>query len=247
MTHKIPKSFLQIAKDRGVIVDVPSDVTRFLGEINAWFEREREVKAQPVLPPKPQWHDYENAEDPAAEWGKANANWSQLARHHKDPFPRPSAHPYVEASVRYDEAAGKFVEDYEIVDDGPTPDQILAAKKADLIAKIEAAEVAARDAVALPSGKQRLEALTVSVIAATDKAFVDKLIKDTAPADLAKLNVTALVENNRSDEQKAFLADQAAREAKLARIDETAAIAMSSVEDLTVGNVDSFEIPSFEH
>lgn len=189
----------------------------------------------------------EKSEDPAAAWSEANKNRCALAREHKDPYPRPSAHPDIESSVHYDSDAGQFVEDYDIFDDGPTLEQVLAAKKASLIEKIRTEEAKSIEAVTLPAGKQRLAAFKMRVIAEAHQMFMDKLIKDVAPEDLAAANVERLIEQKRTDHQKAFLAEQAAREAKLARIDETAAIAMSSVEDLTANNVDSFEIPSFEH
>lgn len=247
MTHKLPQSFIDLALDRGLIVNFKGAVTEFCAELNSWHSREKEIAAQPPLLPKPQWHEFERSEDPAAAWGEANKNWCALARGHKAPYPRPSAHPDIEASVRYNSDAGQFVEDYDIFDDGPTPEQVLAAKKAALIEQVRAAEMKAIGAATLPAGKQRLATFMMRVIAETDQKFMDKLIKDVAPADLAAANVERLIEQNRTEDQKAFLAEQAAREAKLARIDETAAIAMSSIEDLTADNVDSFEIPSFEH
>lgn len=65
-------------------------------------------------------------------------------------YPRPAAHPVVEAAVNEE-----CEPDFDIVDDGPTPAQVFAARKAELFVQVSIAEAAALAAV-VPPGKRRL-------------------------------------------------------------------------------------------
>lgn len=102
-------------------------------------------------------------------------------------YPQPSAHPLVAAAVdENDEVA------FEIIEDGPTPQQVLAARKAQLLREVSAAEHAAKSAVA-PIGKLRLfamreddirraEAEQAKRLAAEHSSAVEALMADHAAA-----------------------------------------------------------------
>jgi hypothetical protein len=183
-------------------------------------------------------------------------------------YPRPSAHPLVRDSVNESDVA-----DYEIVDDGPTPEQILANKKVKLIAWIMAAEQAAIRVV-VPLGKERAWNLRLSDINQADAAARQKITSDiiqaaSAAADkktggilsatavavgLKKpvvvvapkpIDIEAAVVSARPAADTAFLADNTARQQKVDAIQRAAAQMMSDVEDLTATNIDSWKMPDF--
>lgn len=161
-------------------------------------------------------------------------------------YQRPSAHPAVMASVNENDAA-----DYAIVEDGPTPTQVLQAKKSALLMATAHAEADAIAAV-VPAGKRRLMNLRENDIRAADATFAASQTPRNVVAKAAEavgivksIDIAAQVEANRPAADTAFLADQAKRRASIEAIQRAAAQMQSDIEDLTPGNVDAWVMPKF--
>ena len=154
---------------------------------------------------------------------------SGIDRHH--PYPRPIASEIVDSAI--DEDGNP---DYEIVDDGPKPEEILAAKKNELFRMVTIAEHAAAAAVA-PVGKRRLQNIQEANIRSRMSSD-EGLLKKVAGA----LRGTA---RKISDEDAAHLQDQVDRRERLAEIELIAAQAHADIEDLTSDTIDGWQIPTF--
>jgi len=100
------------------------------------------------------------------------------------PFPPPIAPADVAAAV--DDTG---TPNYVIVDDGPTPDQVLAAKKQALISEIQEAEVAQIEKV-IPAAKLRAAEFRAADIQVADAAAVEQSLRavDNERNKLAALN-----------------------------------------------------------
>lgn len=129
----------------GAFPDFNAAVTAFADEMNAW----------------------------RAHMGRVGADPEQY-----QPYPRPQAHPIIVQAVAAVEGPGGGVETYqpnfEIVDDGPPPEQIAQAKKAALAGQIAQAE---RDAISnvFPSRKLRLLNLRIGEVRKRDTVRHDEI------------------------------------------------------------------------
>jgi hypothetical protein len=159
---------------------------------------------------------------------------------------RPSASHLVESAVNENDEA-----DYLIVDDGPTPQQLLRSKKDLLLVQTSEAEQQAILAIA-PYSKQRLMSFREADIRKADKAFLDTLQKPGLIAKAASavgitqpIDFAAAVEKQRPAQDTEFLATQAANRLKIEAIQRAAAQAHSDIEDLTLDNIDAWKMPDF--
>lgn len=159
---------------------------------------------------------------------------------------RPSAHPMVAASVNEKDAA-----DYMIVEDGPTPAQILHAKKNELLGAVARAETDAIAAV-IPAGKRRLMNLRENDIRSADSVFAASLTPRNVVTKAAEavgivkpIDIGALIDANRPAADTAFLADQAKRTAAIDAIQRAGAQMQADIEDLTSDNVDAWTMSKF--
>ncbi|MGY0573714.1 hypothetical protein ACTGJ9_023705 [Bradyrhizobium sp. RDM12] len=222
MTHKILKSALapppvtfdQAKQAFGKLVDA------FIHELQTWHDHDMIVKAQQPMRPQPQPSDHADAEDPASAFWRDTAAWQAEIRVRHEPYPAPIAHPDIVAAVATNIGADgtTYAPDFEIENDDPTPEHILAARKALLLQAIEQAEEDAVNCLLLPVGKRRL----------ADQREVD--IRRADPTDI-------------SESDKEHLADQESRRAQVDAIVRAAAQVMSDIENLTADNVDTFELP----
>jgi hypothetical protein len=247
MTFKTTKSRNHILAERGVFGPAGTfekAVEAHCAELNAWYERDQAVKAQPELPKRPDFFDFAKEEDPASAFAAAGAAWAELRAKHLDPYPRPSAVVDVEASCRFD--GEKFVPDYEVVNDDPTPEQVLRRKKDELIGKVKEAENAVIDKVRLPPGKQRLVNMVLAQINDADEKIAKDVLKNATEEEKANLNLADEIAQRRSPEHKKQIAEIEIRAKTIHLIELNAAMAMSDIEDLTIDNVDGYVIPSFE-
>lgn len=133
------------------------------------------------------------------------------------PHPRPSSHPIVESAVNENNEA-----DFEIVDDGPTPEMVLSAKKTTLMIAVDQAEQRAIAATS-PFGKRRLFNIRESKIRAADV----EIIKAThlKNAEIAAGNAR-IADANASAADKAAEANRVGEEAvKVATEAEAARVA----------------------
>jgi hypothetical protein len=161
--------------------------------------------------------------------------------------PRPGAHPLVEAAVNEHDIA-----DYEVVDDGPTPAQILEAKKTDLYVAVSRAEQAAIDAI-MPRRRHRLFVLREAAIRQADQAVIQELTKKrgmlasaAAAVGLTKaVDLSVDVERRRPADDTKFIGEQVARQRKIDAIHRAAAQAHNDIEDLTLETIDAWKMPPF--
>lgn len=147
---------------------------------------------------------------------------AHLATGHPDKhdyYPPPSAPPHVERSVHIDKTDGggvRYSADYEVVDDGPTPDQVLRAKKDALLSAISQAEQGAI-AKLHPIGYRRAHAHRRGMIEAAGTKL--------------------------SGEDAEFAARHDERMAKIAALEQWGAAAMAAVEDLDATTIDTWQHP----
>jgi hypothetical protein len=182
---------------------------------------------------------------------KDNDAWNaeRLARH--EPYPKPTAHPDIVAAVATkigSDGIITYAPDFEIVNDDPTPEQVLAGKKEALLGAVHQAELNALNAVQPPVGKRRAANLLESDIRQADGRLSADLIADANAhpwknIDISNVNVE--VTKRRDAKHTQHLTDQESRRAKVDAIVRAVAQIMSDVEDLTVDNVDTFVIPNF--
>jgi hypothetical protein len=307
MTFKILKS--KVAQHPNFADHVAQHAT----ELNLWADREKIVaeESKTPLPARPAWGDFGHHVDPATEYSKAVAEWekAKLARH--APIQRPMPHPDIEASVRRD--GDKFVPDFEIVNDDPTPEQILQAKKSALIRAVSVMEEAEIAKIAPPPGKRRHFNFRLNDIASEDQkrlqalsrqiddtnvpldSFMQKVAQltlksakfdadqnalkekpdaeivldpftsqDQVDLDDAKNKIKATKaklaelsahfgnpddfhDARRPPEDQKFFLEQKNRREQADSVMRWAAQLHSDIEDLTLENIDAFEIPSFEN
>jgi hypothetical protein len=165
-----------------------------------------------------------------------------IERHH--PIPRPVAHQLVAQCVDENDNAI-----YEIVDDGPTPEQRLAQRKTELLNAINLAERAAADAL-VPPGRRRLFNLREAEVSDQDRRTMDEIMAGKGIFAKFKKNpepeeVIAAVHAKRDAKQAQFMTEQAERRRRWAAIERAAAEAADAVEDLTLDTIDAFKLPDF--
>jgi hypothetical protein len=287
MTHTILKSAL--APPPATYADAVEAFGRlvsvYIAKLQAWHDHDAIVKTQAPLRAQPKWRDYaKHKENQAALYLKDNSAWKAERLAHHDPYPKPVAHADIVASVATTVAKDgttTFAPDFEIVNDDPTPEDILATKKSSLLLQVTQAQDAAQTAALLPVGKRRAADIRESDIRANDAKVTTDLLKKSesdrsasfaayrtayaewtaacaaqpaeaelpakpAPPSAATStmeDITAQVAASRSPADAQLLQDQESRRAKIDGIARAAAQAMSDIEDLTVDNVDSYQVP----
>lgn len=170
------------------------------------------------------------------------------------PYPAPVSDPNVMRAV---DADGN--PNYQIIDDSPTPDQILENKKVDLITKVRMAEQNAVTRI-VPRGKRRAFDFRQNDITAADEVRATALLQaQPGPTSivsewLAKVGIGPHKDQGKAEadsvaqrppQDTQFLADQATRQAKIRAIEHAAAQMESDIEDLTTSNIDSWSMPAF--
>ena len=165
------------------------------------------------------------------------------------PYPEPTAPPLVAGAV---DETGK--PNFKIVDDGPSPDQVLATKKQALITRVRLAE---SDAVRrlVPEGKVRAygarhngvmaadadrEAAALAAQPVSTLAKVGEVIGIDPKKDRVKAHADAIAGRPPADAK--FIQDEEARVARMAAIQSAAIQMESDIEDLTSANVDAYVI-----
>ena len=161
-------------------------------------------------------------------------------------YPRPRGHPLVERAVDENDEVN-----YEVVDDGPTAAELLAARKAELLNEVSAAEGQAIDAI-VPVGKRRLFNMRESTIRESDQVMASALyaknsgfIKKLVGVVLDDKQIAAKIDAERPIEDTKHLQAQEERRARMAAIQLAAAKAHHDIEDLTVETISSWKLPTF--
>lgn len=221
-------------------------VDRYIAELQVWNDHHIIVHSrvdEPELGPRPQWEDFEKSEDPKADFIAATSAWDkkQLDRH--DPYPKPEAPADVVASVATvidPEGRVVFVPNFEIVNDDPTPDEVLAICKTSMISAVAQAESAAIEALLPPVGKRRLLEMRERDIAADDIKRLGDQKMDEPPEDMA-----AFIASLRPAKDAQFMDERETLRKNIELIQRKAAEAMAAVDDLTLDTLKDFQIPTF--
>lgn len=155
--------------------------------------------------------------------------------------PAPSSHPAVVAAIDENGEAN-----YEIIEDGPTEEEVLAKKKKALIDDVSQAEYGATCAV-VPLGKQRMFDIRETKIMTEETNQVRKVMQSQTWLDKIKSSLTGsdAPKVTRSKADSDFIAMRAEHRAKIEAIRLVAAQAHHDIEDLTSENVDSWKMPEF--
>lgn len=247
MTHKILLSTMA----RAGITDVSAEVEKHARDMKDWLARKRQVDGLEPLPPRPEWIDFAKSLHPAEDYTAAMEKWTRIVRERPALYPAPTHLPDIMAAVNENGEP-----DFELVDDSPTPEATLAAKKADLFARLTVAENAALEQ-AVPHRKRRLLDITENDIRTADaKRMSDAMSRYNAIAGTKSKEETALRAKlsdpdalhaaERPPEHQRFMEEQAARKKRCDDIARIAAQASSDIEDLTIETIDSYQLPSFE-
>jgi hypothetical protein len=161
-------------------------------------------------------------------------------------YPRPRAHPLVERALDENDEVS-----FEVVEDGPSAAEQLAARKAELLSEVTNAENKAIDAI-VPPGKRRLLNLRESEIRAADQAKMVALIASNSGVlkklmgnSMSPADISARIEADRPEDDTALLKAQEDRRARLEAIERAAAQAHHDIEDLTAETIGSWKFPTF--
>lgn len=150
------------------------------------------------------------------------------------PLKRPTAHPAVEAAVNE-----KSEMDFDLIEDGPTADDLLRLKKEALSQIVHQAEHAAISSI-VPLGKQRFRDIRRQEIEAAD---IERAAED---GGLLKMAATAIGLRGRRDRTQAetdFLEQHQDEQSRIRAIQRAAAEAQHDIEDLTSETVDAWSVP----
>lgn len=184
------------------------------------------------------------------------------------PHPRPLEHELVEAAVNENDEM-----DYELVDDGPTPEQILRAQKDNLLGMVSVAEREAIVAVVAP-GRQRLFNLRENDIRASDAVRLQEIAarksqrwnewsdgqgKKSALKKIGEvlrivqpepfpddIDVHVETAKTRDPEDAMHLEEQNTRREKMEAIARAAAQVQHDIEDLTAETIGDWKVPDFK-
>lgn len=180
-------------------------------ELVAWHAHMAQVAATAHLP--------QNIPDPdQAPQQEGEEGYVQRFVHHPEkyqPFPRPVAPAFIDDAVD----SMNLLPDYEIEDDLPTSEELLAKRKEELRHQVSVAERAAMDKI-MPVGKQRLANLTVG------KAFAKE-------------------PENRTDDDKKLIEEHVARTARYKAVEAHGAQLTHDIEDLTSETIDAWAMTPF--
>ncbi len=182
--------------------------------------------------------------------------------------PRPIAHPLIDAAVNEKDEL-----DYEIIDDGPTAEQILRAQKDHLLGVVQTLEQDAIRQIA-PHGRMRMLNFREADILKSDtdrfSEFVEKKQKawdgwaerqsnkgflkkagdaigiTKAEAPPPEIDVHAEVTKTRSPEDVKHLEEQAERRARIESVIRAGAQAQHDIEDLTAETIGDWKAPDFK-
>jgi hypothetical protein len=144
---------------------------------------------------------------------------------------------------------------FQVIDDDPTPDQILAAKKAALITQVRVAESVAKQRIA-PEGKVRAFGARHNAVVAADTERAATLLEAQPVGALSAIGIGAKKDRGkaRTDAEAArppddakFMADQAERQARIAAVEALAIQMESDIEDLTAANIDQWQLTPFQN
>lgn len=224
--------------DAAGIVDFQKAVDLHRSEVADWRAHMKRVEDDSKLPliQPPIFSEFSHLKDAVPKHREALDIWrSNMATRHV-PYPAPHAHPLVDKALN---------EGFQIVDDSPTPDQILVAKKRLLIEKLTQAEAAVISSI-FPIGKQRANAIRQADILAKEKKYIEALPEETRK-DPAKFTVAVdKIRKARSPDDAAHMNIMEVQSVQADSLYRAGAKIMSNIEDLTADNIDAWRMPNLE-
>lgn len=149
-------------------------------ELEAWHSHMRKVANQKDLPPHPHISEFSKAgrkgrkvssEEIGAAFLDAAEAHRQLRLQRHEPYPAPIADPFIAQFFEDDGSQKK----YEIVNDDPTPEQLLTSKKEELFAEAIRLEKAELENTMPSTGKIRLLAIRLSDIEKADAERINAI------------------------------------------------------------------------
>lgn len=167
-------------------------------------------------------------------------------------YPQPRDHELVEAAVNENDEM-----DYELVDDGPTPEQTLRARKNILLNLVAGIELAAISEI-LPPGRARLYAMRDNAIVESDNKVAAELYSQRQNEGILKtlkskvglgdepVDIPAEIRRRRTADDSKHLEEQQQRRARIQKVHEAAAQVLHDIEDLTADNIDDWKAPDFK-
>ena len=231
------------------IEDVNAAVTAYAAEVTAHAKQEKAVKDHEgkKMPSRPIWNDFAGKTDPAAEFAKAQEKYEAAVAARPTPYPAPFAHPDIMSAVGPD---GK--PNYEIINDLPTPKDILIEKKTRLFGQVSLAETEAIHNI-VPPGKRRLFNIQVEEVRKTDAERSEEMVRKinseesekTREKMIAELNSPDFHKKARSKQDKATMSAHDDRTKKIDAIILWAATLHAEIEDLTLDNIDTWTLTPY--
>lgn len=243
MTHTISLSELQAAG----IEDVHEAVSSYAEAVRKWTEHHERVKADALRPqpPEPIPEDFlENH-----EFETAYQQWAREAEERHQAYPMDHHHPAIMAAIRID--GGTVRPDYELVDDTPTPEEVLRSQKDALLQLILQEEVR-RKGVVSPPGRARHMMLQLREVQERDRTRMSEYMENlnltglkvgsAEQKDALRRSMDYRADHGRSPEDQRFMDTLEDIQAQQSKIDDRASELMGEVEDLTPSNIDDWKL-----
>lgn len=250
MTETIKLSLMNI-RSLG-IEDIDAALQKQSNEVKEWLAQEARIKSfdgRP-LPPMPTWENYRGYDNPQAAFEEDMKKWEADRDSRPTKYPFPESGPVQKALV--DPETGD-IRPYEVVDDTPKPEQILAMKKNALFARL--AEVEAQEQQkAFPLAKRRLAEILAREVMERDQNRVNDAVallnKETANGEkltrtAADISSPEFTKNGRNEADRAFADDYEIKTAKIKRIERWIAEVQCDIEDLTLDTIDAWVMPAY--
>lgn len=177
---------------------------------------------------------------------KADAKNPNIAPKDKHaPYPRPRAHDLIESAVDENDEVN-----FEIVNDDPTPEKVLALKKSKLSMQLGQAAQAAIDNIVSPARRQ-LKFERACQILQDDNARAANIqsqrsaLFEKLKAAFRSPSILPLEEamQERSKDDAAFMTQWATQKDQIAKIQQATLQAQVEIEDLTAANIDAWKLP----
>jgi hypothetical protein len=245
MTHTISMSRVIALGSK----DVQEDLNYYVEALQTWAEHHKRVRedAQKPLPREPKPEDFGNGDNEGFE--KAYQAWSEQMENIHQPYPMDTHCEDFMKAVSIDDQLN-VTTDYQLVDDRPTPGDLLRQKKDVLINQIAGEENRRQSAILPPPGRVRHQLQQVLRVQSDDQRRRETFIKslgdisampEEAQEEAQKKIASRALEEGRPDEDNKLYQAHHQQQAECTAIREEASSLMNEVEDLTEENIDAWK------
>src|ERR1700743_499942 len=171
MTHQISMSRVMALGSK----NVQEDLDNYVEAIRTWAEHHKKVRedAEKPLPKEPKPEDFGHGDNEAFE--KAYQAWSLEMENRHQAYPMDAHCEDFMRAVSIDDQLN-VTTDYELVNDLPTPEELLRKKKDELITQI-AAEESRRVSAVIPPGRVRHQGQQIARVLRDDQERQDTFVK----------------------------------------------------------------------